>query len=55
MLDLTDAVTVIKPFKAMCDGRGAFLAVWDRHLGPSDVDHMVNKAEETRDGKKVDS
>ena len=47
MLDLTDAVTVIKPFKAKCDGRGAFLEVWDHYLGPNNVDHMANEAEKT--------
>ncbi len=47
LLDLTDAVTVIKPFKAKCDGRGAFLAVWDHYLGPNNVDHMANEAEKT--------
>jgi len=46
LLDLT-TVTVIKPFKAKCDGRGSFLAVWDHHLGPNNVDHMENEAEET--------
>ena len=45
LLDLTDAVTVIKPYKAKCDGRGAFLVVWDHYLGPNFVDHMANKAE----------
>jgi hypothetical protein len=47
LLDLTDAVTVIKPFKAKCDGRGAFLSVWDHYLGPNNMDHMANEAEKT--------
>jgi hypothetical protein len=47
LLQETDAVTVIKPFKAKCDGCGAFLAVWDHYLGPNNVDHMANEAEKT--------
>ena len=47
LLDLTDAVTVIKPNKAKCDGLGALLAVWDHYLGPNNVDHMANEAEKT--------
>ena len=47
LLDLTDAVAVIKPYKVKCDGRGAFLAVWDYYLGPNNVDHMANEAEKT--------
>ena len=43
----TDAVTVIKPYKIKCDGRGAFLAIWDHYLGPNNVDHMANEAEKT--------
>ena len=47
LLQDTDAVTVIKPYKVKCDGRGAFLAVWNHYLGPNNVDHMANEAEKT--------
>ena len=46
-MDSTDAVTVIKPHKIKCDGRGAFLAIWNHYLGQNNVDHMANEAEKT--------
>jgi len=45
LLGETDTSAIIKPFKDKCDGRGAFLAVWDHYLGPNNVDHMANEAE----------
>ena len=45
LLGETDASAVIKPFKDKCDGRCAFLAIWDHYLGPNNVDHMANEAE----------
>ncbi len=47
LLGETDASAVIKPFKGKCNGRGAFLALWDHYLGPNNVDHMANEAEKT--------
>jgi hypothetical protein len=41
----TDANAVIKPLKDKCDGRGAYLAIWNHYLGPNNVDHMANEAE----------
>ncbi len=47
LLGETDASAVIKPFKDECNGRGAFLALWDHYLGPKNVNHMANEAEKT--------
>jgi hypothetical protein len=47
LLGETDASAVIKPFKDKCNGRGAFLALWDHYLDPNNVDHMANKAEKS--------
>jgi hypothetical protein len=45
LLGETDANAVIKPYKDKCDGRGAYLAIWNHYLGPNNVDHMANEAE----------
>ena len=41
-LELTSDAIVIKTFKAKCEGRGAFLAIWNRYW----LGHMADKAEE---------
>jgi hypothetical protein len=41
-LELTSDAIVIKTFKAKCEGRGAFLAIWNHYW----LGHMADKAEE---------
>ena len=47
LLGENNASAVIKPFKDKCDGRGAYLTVWNHYLGPNNLDHMANEAEKT--------
>jgi len=37
--------TYVKPFQRKHDGRGAYRALWDHYLGPSNVDHLAAAAE----------
>jgi len=37
--------TYVKPFQRTLDGRGAYCGLWDRYLGPSNVDHLTATAE----------
>ena len=38
---------MIKTFKAKCNGRGAWLALWSYYLGPNNLDHMASEAEKS--------
>lgn len=46
MFSATVEWTHIKPFMATHDGRGAFLALYDFHLGPNNTNNMARKAED---------
>jgi hypothetical protein len=45
MFYTTDNGTIIQPFLKKCDGRGAYLALKNYHLGPNNTNNMASKVE----------
>ena len=39
------AWTIVKPFQAKKDGRGAFQGLWNHYLGPNNIDNLATEAE----------
>jgi len=48
----TDANVVLKPYKKLRNGRGAWRALHQHDLGPNNVDHMAAAAEKELDGHR---
>ena len=48
----TDANVVLKPYKKLRNGRGAWRALHQHYLGPNNVDHMAAAAEKELDGHR---